>query len=178
MTAAWTLKVIPPQIPALDMRHDPVGQSAISQPHVHPPSSTTDWASFWSGFILFSLVFWREFCPPTPSLFRARVAVLCKSVASLPSCHEAKPHHWPHTTPLLLTNVSSWNSDPHGQQLCCKGPLKAFGCAPVGFQSMEYAFISWLGVLIKYCNVPLYFGSLFFFTLQYRVLRGKDSRKK
>lgn len=130
-----------------DMRHDPVGLSTISQPHVHPPSSTTAWASFWSGFILFSLELWRDFCLPTPSLFRTRVAVLCKSVTSFPSCHGAKPHHRPHTTPLPLTNVSSWNSDPSGQQLCCKGPLKAFGCAPVGFQSMEYVFISWLGVL-------------------------------
>lgn len=43
---------------------------------------------------------------------------------------------------------------------------------------MEYVFISWLGVLIKYCDVPLDLGSLFFFALQYRVLRGKDSRKK
>lgn len=106
----------------------------------------------WFHLILISVRLRTLSSFPAP-LFRTQIAVLSKSAASLPSCHGAKPHPWSHTI-LPLTNVSSWNPGPKGQQLCCKGPLEAFGYAPVGFQSTGCAFITWLGVLIKHYNAP------------------------
>lgn len=86
--------------------------ASVLKPSTTRPAS---WTSFWSTFILFSLVFSSELCPFT--LYSKRV------LSFFPDKWQMFQVVMEPNSLLALTNKSSWNPGPKCQLFYCEGPL-------------------------------------------------------